>query len=86
MVVKIMTETHWTQRLFVENAELYLPFLELARDRAKGEVSALAGLLDRSGVPTGARVLDVACGIGGHAVPPVSEATVSRASTSRPCS
>jgi hypothetical protein len=25
MVVKIMSETHWTQRLFVENAELYLP-------------------------------------------------------------
>ena len=64
-----MSETHWTERLFVENAELYLPFLEQARDRAEGEVSALANLLDRSGVPAGARVLDVASGIGRHAVP-----------------
>ena len=27
-------EVHWTHKLFVENADLYLPFLEQAKERA----------------------------------------------------
>ena len=38
------TENHWTHRLFVENAELYLPFLEQARERAPGEIALVADL------------------------------------------
>ena len=59
---------HWTRKLFVENADLYLPFLEQAKDRARGESEALAGLFAEFGVPTGGRVLDLACGIGRHSV------------------
>ncbi|MDA1189738.1 MAG: class I SAM-dependent methyltransferase [Chloroflexi bacterium] len=62
------TTKHWTQRLFVEHAELYLPFLEKAEERTVGEVDALVTLFERSGVPQGARVLDAACGTGRHAV------------------
>lgn len=59
---------HWTHKLFVENADLYLPFLEQAKDRAQQEVEVLAGLLDDFDVPSGGRILDLACGIGRHSV------------------
>lgn len=61
-------EVHWTHKLFVENADLYLPFLEQAKDRAHQEVEALCGLFAEYGVPTGGRILDLACGIGRHSV------------------
>ena len=60
---------HWTQQLFVEAAEVYLPFLEQAMDRADAEAAALIDLFEEYGVPTHGRVLDVACGIGRHGVP-----------------
>ena len=68
-----MAETersHWAYTLFVENAELYLPFLEKAKRRmAPAEIEALLGLFSDLGVPERGRVLDLACGIGRHAVP-----------------
>lgn len=60
---------HWTQTLFQENAHLYLPFLEDAKERASGEAKILSGLLRNLNVPEGGKVLDVACGIGRHSVP-----------------
>ena len=53
----------------MEEAEVYLPFLEQAMDWAPAEVRALDDLFARFGVPAEARVLDVACGIGRHGVP-----------------
>ena len=61
-------EVHWTHQLFVENAELYLPFLEREKDRAQQEIQALFGLFTEFGVPSGGRILDLACGIGRHSV------------------
>lgn len=61
-------EVHWTHKLFVENADLYLPFLEQAKGRAHQEVEALRALFAEHGVPRGGRVLDLACGIGRHSV------------------
>ena len=60
---------HWTRRLFVEEADVYLPFLEQAMDRAPAESTAVATLFSQHGVPAAARVLDVACGIGRHSIP-----------------
>ena len=60
---------HWTHKLFVENAELYLPFLEQAKERAPDETNALAAIFDENDVPGGGSVLDLACGIGRHSVP-----------------
>lgn len=59
---------HWTHRLFVEKPELYLPFLEEAADRAPAETQALHGLFEQERVPANGRVLDVACGLGRHAL------------------
>ena len=64
-----IADSHWTRRLFVEKAELYLPVLEQARERAGVETDVLLGLLAGLGVPENAKVLDVACGIGRHSVP-----------------
>lgn len=61
-------KVHWTHQLFVENADLYLPFLEREKGRAEQEVGALSGLFAEFGVPSGGRVLDLACGIGRHSV------------------
>ena len=60
---------HWTHRLFVDEAEVYLPFLEQAMDRAPAECDALATLFGEYGVPADGTVLDVACGIGRHSIP-----------------
>ena len=60
---------HWTHRLFVEGPELFLPFLELAEERAQSEAGILADLFGRFGVPEGGKVLDVACGTGRLAIP-----------------
>jgi len=59
---------HWTYKLFVENPELYLPALEEREARADTETEALVGLLQAHGMPAGARVLDVGCGIGRHSI------------------
>ena len=61
--------SHWTHRLFVENAHLYLPFLEAAKPRAEAEVRVIADQFESLGIPDGARVLDAGCGIGRHSVP-----------------
>ncbi len=61
--------THWTRKLFVENARLYLPFLEHGKERAGGEVDALTRLFAEFGVPDEGSVLDLACGVGRHSVP-----------------
>jgi SAM-dependent methyltransferase len=68
-VAKSADTAHWTHRLFVERPELFLPFLEKAEDRAEAEVAVLVQLFDEHGAPPGGRMLDVACGIGRHALP-----------------
>ena len=61
--------SHWTHRLFVDNADLYLPFLEAAVPRADAEVGVMVDRFDELGIPPDARVLDAGCGIGRHSVP-----------------
>ena len=61
--------SHWTHRLFVDNAHLYLPFLEAARPRADAEVGVIVDRFNELGIPPDARVLDAGCGIGRHSVP-----------------
>lgn len=62
-------ETHWARRLFVDNAHLYQPFLEVAKPRAEAEVGVIVDQFRELGIPDGARVLDAGCGIGRHSVP-----------------
>ncbi len=60
---------HWTESLFVDGADAYMPALEAAGERAEAEVDVVTRLLAERGVPLNGRVLDVACGLGRHAVP-----------------
>jgi len=61
-------QAHWTHKLFVENAELYLPFLEQGKETALRETIILSEIFQEQGVAPNARLLDAACGIGRHAV------------------
>ena len=61
-------QTHWTHKLFVDNAHLYLPFLEQLKERAHSEVEVLLDFFAEYRVPSPGRVLDLACGIGRHSV------------------
>lgn len=60
---------HWAQRLFVDHAELFLPFLERALQRGQDEAEALRCLFSEYGIPSAGRVLDLGCGIGRHVIP-----------------
>ncbi len=59
----------WTDRLFVDHADLYLPFLEDLKDRGEKEAGAVARVFRRFGIRPGSRILDLCCGIGRHSVP-----------------
>lgn len=61
-------QDHWTHSMFVEHGELYMPFLETRWERAVQEVELLDGLFREGGVPSGGRVLDLACGVGRHSI------------------
>lgn len=61
--------SRWTKRVFVDHAELYGEVLESLKPRAGPELRGLRRLMAREGVPAGARILDIACGIGRHIVP-----------------
>jgi 2-polyprenyl-3-methyl-5-hydroxy-6-metoxy-1,4-benzoquinol methylase len=61
--------THWTESLFVDGADAYLPALKAAGERAEAEAEVVANLFGEQGVPANGRVLDVACGLGRHSVP-----------------
>lgn len=69
MQMKAAQKTHWTESLFVEGADAYMPALQAAGDRAEAEAGVVARLLDEHAVPGNGRVLDVACGLGRHSVP-----------------
>ena len=69
LLSNLAMKSHWTHKLFVENAELYLPFLEQAKERALDETNALSRIFDENDVPGDGSVLDMACGIGRHSVP-----------------
>ena len=78
--------SHWTHRLFVDNAHLYLPFLEAARPRADAEVGVMVDQFNELNVPPDARVLDAGCGIGRHSVPLASRGyKVTGLDLSSPC-
>ena len=62
-------QPHWAHRLFVENAHLYLPFLEAAIPQAEAEVGVIVDQFRELGITNGVRVLDVGSGIGRHSVP-----------------
>ena len=67
-MAKKRDEEHWTHNMFVEHGELYMPFLETRWERAVQEAGLLNELFQDGDVPTGGRVLDLACGVGRHSI------------------
>ncbi len=54
----------WTQLLFVKHPEVFLPWMESMKQRAPAEVGGLRKMFEKFGIREGARVLDLASGIG----------------------
>ena len=63
-----MMGKHWTERMFIDQASLYMKTLETLVERAETEVEGLMTIFSEHQVPHGGRVLDLACGIGRHSV------------------
>lgn len=61
-----MPEDHWTRQLFLDHEDVFLRIHEHGWDAGEDQARNLKTLFDRFGVPEGARVLDVPCGIGRH--------------------
>jgi 2-polyprenyl-3-methyl-5-hydroxy-6-metoxy-1,4-benzoquinol methylase len=58
----------WTEVLFINNSELYLPVLESMKEIAEPEVESLCKLFEKFHIKNGSRILDFSCGIGRHSV------------------
>ena len=63
-----MTQQTWLDRLFVSDADVYRRVLEKMTEAAGPEIDFVARRLDFHEVPPGSRVLDLACGVGRHAI------------------
>jgi SAM-dependent methyltransferase len=61
-------EGQWTEDLFIKHADLFQVFLEERFAQAEAEVQGLSRLLQTRGIGGAARVLDLNCGIGRHAI------------------
>lgn len=68
-VFETMDMAHWTETLFVEHPEVFLPDLEERVEQADEQVAAMLSLLDEAYGRSPTSVLDVACGIGRHVIP-----------------
>jgi SAM-dependent methyltransferase len=62
-------EQHWAFKLFMEHPELYLPFLELGKEKAVKEVESLCKIFDKYKMAKDSKILDLSCGIGRHSIP-----------------
>lgn len=54
----------WTQVLFVDHPELFLPWMKSIREQGKVDARGLRSVFEKFRVPTGGRILDIPCGIG----------------------
>ncbi len=61
-------EDHWTYALFVEHPELFLPSLELRKERTPAEIEGLSRIFREFGLSKRSKILDLMCGIGRHSI------------------
>lgn len=60
---------HWTEKLFIDEAELFKTTLVERMGRTEAEIDGLLNIFSEYSVPKKAAILDLACGIGRHSVP-----------------
>lgn len=65
-----MTEMrkHWTEKMFVDNPDLFKPRLVSLQEAAVTEVGVITKLLKEQGATENSLILDLGCGIGRHAL------------------
>ena len=66
-------EYHWTNKLFVEHLEIFLPALESRKEKALRDVEGLCKIFTEFRAPQEAKILDLSCGIGRHSIPLVKK-------------
>jgi SAM-dependent methyltransferase len=59
---------HWTEQMFLERGDLYIPFLEALLPQAPAEAQAIQKVLTEQNVLPDSHILDLSCGIGRHSV------------------
>jgi SAM-dependent methyltransferase len=59
----------WTEKLYVENPQLYLPVLQDKVKESEPEVEGLCRIFSDFKLGHSTRILDLCCGIGRHAIP-----------------
>jgi SAM-dependent methyltransferase len=60
---------HWTERLFVEDSELFRAAIEARFEKTPEEIDGLVDIFNAYDIPGEGLVLDLACGIGRISVP-----------------
>ena len=61
--------THWTEKLFIEDPDLFRASIEARFERTQDEINCLIDLFNQNNVPKDGLILDLACGIGRISIP-----------------
>ena len=60
---------HWTERLYIENPDLFRASIEARFERTQDEIKGLIDIFNQNNVPKDGLILDLACGIGRISIP-----------------
>jgi len=61
--------THWTEKLFIEDPDLFRASIEARFEKTQDEINCLIDLFNQNNVPKNGLILDLACGIGRISIP-----------------
>lgn len=61
--------THWTEKIFIEDPDLFRASIEARFERTQDEINCLIDLFNQNNVPKDGLILDLACGIGRISIP-----------------
>jgi len=61
--------THWTEKLFIEDPDLFRVAIEARFEKTQDEINCLIDLFHQNNVPKEGLILDLACGIGRISIP-----------------
>ena len=60
---------HWTEKLFIENSELFRSTIDARFNKTEREVKGLLKILEEYGAKPGGLILDLGCGVGRVSIP-----------------
>jgi len=61
--------THWTEKLFIEDPDLFRASIEKRFEKTQDEINCLIDIFDQKNVLKDGLILDLACGIGRVSIP-----------------